>query len=130
MAYTIQDESRERSRIPFDIDFMGPRFKTNNEIYTFPSPSLWSLQKNLFYLIANSVLIEFNAKYKMRPDYLAFDEYGTVSLAYLLMYVNSVYCIEDFDLNTVIIPSLEVIAEICKDKYSKLNVSELEGVDF
>jgi len=130
MAYTIQDESRERSRIPFDIDFMGPRFKTNNEIYTFPSPSLWSLQKNLFYLIANSVLIEFNAKYKMRPDYLAFDEYGTVSLAYLLMYVNSVYCIEDFDLNTVIIPSLEVIAEVCKDKYSKLNVSELEGVDF
>jgi hypothetical protein len=130
MAYTIQDESRERARIPFDIDFMGPRFKTNNEIYTFPSPSLWSLQKNLFYLIANSVLIEFNAKYKMRPDYLAFDEYGTVSLAYLLMYVNSVYCIEDFDLNTVIIPSLEVIAEICKDKYSKLNVSELEGVDF
>jgi len=130
MAYTIQDESRERARIPFDIDFMGPRFKTNNEIYTFPSPSLWSLQKNLFYLIANSVLIEFNAKYKMRPDYLAFDEYGTVSLAYLLMYVNSVYCIEDFDLNTVIIPSLEVIAEVCKDKYSKLNVSELEGVDF
>jgi hypothetical protein len=130
MAYTIRDESRERARIPFDIDWMGPRYKTNNEIYTFPSPSLWVLQKNLFYLTANSILIAFDAKYKMRPDYLSFDEYGTVSLAYLLMYVNSVYCIEDFDLTSVILPSIDVIIEICKDKYSKLNVNELQGVSF
>ena len=128
MSITIQDESRQRVRIPFEIDYMGPRYKTNSEIYTFPSPSLWSIQKNLFFLVANSVLIEFDPKYKMRPDYLSYDEYGTVTLAYMLMYVNSVYCIEDFDLNSVILPSLESVIAICKDKFSKLDVSELEGV--
>jgi len=130
MSITIQDESRQRVRIPFEIDYMGPRYKTNSEIYTFPSPSLWSIQKNLFFLVANSVLIEFDPKYKMRPDYLSYDEYGTVTLAYMLMYVNSVYCIEDFDLNNVIIPNLESVIAICKDKFSKLDVSELEGVNF
>jgi len=130
MPFTIQDESKQRARIPFDIDFMGPRYKTNSEIYTFPSPSLWSIQKNLFFLTANSTLLEFNPKYKMRPDYLSYDEYGTVTLAYMLMYVNSVYSIEDFDLNSVIVPSLDSIIAICKDKFSKLDTSELEGVNF
>ena len=130
MSITIQDESRQNSRIPFDIDQMGPRYKTNSEIYTFPSPSLWSIQKNLFFLVSSSVLIEFDPKYKMRPDYLSYDEYGTVTLAYMLMYVNSVYSIEDFDLNTVIVPSLESVIAICKDKFSKLDVSEIEGVNF
>jgi hypothetical protein len=130
MSTTIQDESRQRARIPFDIDFMGPRFKTTSEIYTFPSPSLWSIQKNLFFLVASSVLIEFDPKYKMKPDYLSFDEYGTVSLAYMLMYVNSVHSIEDFDLNTVILPTIESVIAICKDKFSKLDVSEIEGVNF
>lgn len=130
MAITIQDESRQRIRIPFDIDYMGPRYKTNSGIYTFTSPSLWSIQRNLFFLVANSVLVEFEPKYKMRPDYLSYDEYGTVILAYMLMYVNSVYCIEDFDLDSVIIPSLEAVVTICKDKFSKLDVGEMEGVNF
>jgi hypothetical protein len=128
MSITIQDESRQRIRIPFEIDFMGPRYKTNSGIYTFPSPSLWTIQKNLFYLASNSVLIEFEPKYKMRPDYLSYDEYGTVALWYMLMYVNSVYSIEDFDLESVILPRMEAIVAICKDKYSKLDVSDIEGV--
>ena len=34
----------------------------------------------------------------MKPDYLSYDEYGTVQLAQLLMYVNGVSSLEDFDL--------------------------------
>jgi hypothetical protein len=129
MSITIQDESRQRIRVPFEIDYMGPRYKTNSGVYTFTSPSLWTIQKNLFFLVSNSVLIEFNPKYRMRPDYLSFDEYGTVALWYMLMYVNSVYSIEDFDLNNVILPSIEAVVAICKDKFSKLDVSEIEGVN-
>ena len=128
MAITIQDESRQRIRIPFEVDYMGPRYKTTSGIYTFTSPSLWSIQKNIFFLVSNSVMVEFDPKYKMRPDYLSFDEYGTVALWYLLMYVNSVYSIEDFDLNSVIIPTIESVIAICQDKFSKLDVSEIEGV--
>jgi len=130
LSITIQDEARQGARVPFDIDSMGPRYKTNSGIYTFTSPSLWSIQKNIFFLVSNSSLVEFDPKYRMRPDYMSYDEYGTVNLAYVLMYVNSVYCIEDFDLPSVIIPTLESIIAICKDKFSKLDVSELEGVNF
>ena len=130
MAVTIDQESRQRIRIPFDIDNMCNRYKTDSEIYVFPSFSLWTIQKNLFYLLRNSVLVEFDPKYKYRPDYMSYDEYGTVSLAYLLMYINSVDCIEDFDLNSVIIPSLSSIVDICKDKFPKLDVINLGGVNF
>ena len=67
----------------------------------------------------------------MRPDYMSYDEYGTVALAHLLMYVNSVFCIEEFDLSTVILPSMESIIDICKDKYPNvnINVSSLKGVN-
>jgi hypothetical protein len=130
MSITIDQESRQRIRIPFDIDNMCARYKTDSEIYVFPSFSLWTIQKNLFYLLRNSVLVEFDPKYKYRPDYMSYDEYGTVSLSYLLMYINSVDCIEDFDLNSVIIPSLSSIVDICKDKFPKLDVINLEGVNF
>ena len=131
MSMSIDQESKQRARMPFDIDNMSPRYKTNNGIYTFSSLSLWTIQKNLFYLLKNSTLIVFDPKYKMRPDYMSFDEYGTVALAYLLMYVNSVFCIEDFDLPTVILPSMESIIDICKDKYPNvnINVNDLKGVN-
>ena len=64
----------------------------------------------------------------MRPDYLSYDEYGTVALAQLLMYVNAVPSIEGFDLETVIIPSMSAITEMLKDKFPKRPVSELVEV--
>ena len=127
---TIDQESRLRARIPFDIDNMSPRFVTTNGLYTFTSPSLWALQKNLYYLLRNSTEVEFNIKYTYKPDYFSFDEYGTVALSYLLMYVNGVFCIEDFNLITIIIPSMDSIVDVCKDKFPKKDISDLLTMDW
>jgi hypothetical protein len=124
----INTESRQRIRSPIEVDNFSPRFKTNNGLYTFTSPSLWTIEKNLFYLLKNSDEIKFDLKYKYKPSYLSYDQYNTVVLEYLLMYINNVYCVEDFNLTTVIIPSLSSIIDICQDKFSKQSVTNMESV--
>ena len=126
---TIDQESKQRKRSPIDIDNMGQRYKTESEIYTFTSPSLWVMEKHLFYLLRNSKQVEFEQQYKMRPDYLSFDEYGTVILAQLLMYVNGIMCIEEFSLDTVVIPTFQSIIDITRDKFSK-DFSNIDTVDW
>jgi len=125
---TIDKESKQRARLAIDIDNMCDRFKTANDRFVVPSPSLWTIDKNYFYLLRNSTQKSFNPKYKMRPDYMSFDEYGTVSLADLLMYINGIFAAEDFDLVTVIVPSFTSIVDICKDKFSEQDVGDLSEV--
>ena len=127
---TIVDESNQRSKSAINIDNYGERFKTSNGLYTFTSPSLWVLEKHLFFLLRNSKQVVFEHKYKMRPDYLSYDEYGTVLLAHLLMYVNGILCIEEFNMDNVIIPDFQDIVEITKDKFPKKDTKDLTSVEW
>ena len=128
MAITIDQESRTRSRLAIDINFSGNRYKTSNALFTFPSPSLETIDQHLFFLLKNSKEVNFERQYLMRPDYLSFDEYGTVSLSRLLMYVNSVASPEEFDLQKVIIPSMAAIIEMLKDKFPIQDIEDLSEV--
>lgn len=130
MTITIDKEARQNARLAIDPNFYGERYKTVNGIYTFPSPTLEALDKNLYYLLKNSKEKEFDRKYRQRPDYLSFDEYGTVQLAQLLMYVNGVPTIEEFDLDKVVIPSYSSIIEMLRDKFSKQDVEDLTEVNW
>jgi len=130
MPETIDKESKQRRRLAIDFDWMCDRYKTETDIYTFPTPTIWTIEKNLYYLLKNSKQIDFDRKYVMRPNYLSFDEYGTVSLENLLMYVNTVQNIEEFDLDTVIIPSFQSIVRICFDKFPERETDELTGVNW
>lgn len=125
MAELITTEARENIRLPIDLDHFAARYVTENNLYTFTSPSLWTLEKYLYYLLRNSEQKEFEPKYKMRPDYMSFDEYGTVVLAPVLMYVNGVFAIEYFDLSEVVVPSFQSITEILKDKFPRELVTNL-----
>jgi len=128
MAVTIREESRQRSRLAIDINFAGDRYKTENSIFTFPAPTLEMYDQHLYYLLKNSEERDFERQYLMRPDYMSFDEYGTVALAQMLMYVNAVPSIEDFDLQTVIVPSFSAVVEMLKDKFPEQVVSNLTEV--
>lgn len=130
MSITIDQESRTRSRLAIDINFSGNRYKTANGLFTFPAPTLETIDQHLYYLLKNSKEKKFERQYLMRPDYLSFDEYGTVSLAQLLMYVNAVQSPETFDLQVVIIPSLSAITEMLKDKFPDQEVNDLSEVNW
>ncbi|MHA1816194.1 MAG: hypothetical protein ACTSX1_09330 [Candidatus Heimdallarchaeaceae archaeon] len=130
MTVTIDRESRTRSRAAVDINFSGNRYKTNNDLFTFPAPTLETIDEYLFFLLKNAVQKEFEQKYKYRPDYLAFDEYGTVGLAHLIMYVNTVPSLELFDLQVVTIPSFNSIIEMLKAKFPKQKTEDLVQVNW
>lgn len=130
MTITIDRESRTRSRAAIDINFSGNRYKTDNDIFTFPAPTLETLDQYLFFLLKNSVQKQFERRYKYRPDYMSFDEYGTVALAHLLMYVNTVPSLEGFDLQIVIIPSFNSIIEMLKAKFPKQDPEDLIQVNW
>ena len=113
----IDTEARQHLKQPVDIDHMRDRYKTTSELYSFPSPTLETIEKNIFFLLKNSEYKQFELKYIYRPDYLSFDSYGTVLLDQLLMFVNGVYTVEEFSLDKVIVPTFQAIVYICQDKF-------------
>ena len=126
----INDEATEYLQSPLDIERFTRRYKTGNNYFVFPSPSLEIINKNLFFLLRNSVEKEFDVKYRFRPDYLSFDEYGTPLLWQLLMHVNNVFSIEDFDLVKVLIPSIHSVTEILPELVPEQEVDELQVVSW
>jgi len=128
--FTIDNEAKKNKTLPTSLDYMGETYKTADGKFIFPSPSFWLLEKHLYFLRANSKKKIFEQKYVMRPDYLSYDEYNTVVLAPLLMYVNDVFCVEEFNLNEVIIPRLAYISEILVDKFPELSSDDLEVVNW
>jgi len=130
MAFTIDAESKQNINMPIDLSKMAPMYKCENGLFVFPSPSLWTIEKNLYFLMRNSIKKTFESKYKMRPDYLSYDEYNTVVLAPLLMRVNGVFAIEEFNLNEVIIPELSYIIEILSDQAKDKSINELDTVNW
>jgi hypothetical protein len=130
MPITIDNEAKRQLRSPLDFERFGNRLKTSNNYYSFPDPNLETIDKNLFYLLRNSQEVEFESKYKYRPDYLSYDYYGTVILADLLMYVNGVFSLEDFDLEKVVIPSLQSITYILPDTFSIPDADDLTVIEW
>jgi len=130
MPFTIDREASRMAKQAIDIDNMRERVKTTNSIYTFPSPSIYTIEKNLFYLLRFAKEEEFDSQYSMRPEYLSIDEYGTPALWELLMYVNNVFSKEEFILEKVVIPSFTSIVTICQDNFIKKKPSDLNEVNW
>ncbi len=128
--FTIDVEAKKNKTLPTSLDFMGKSYITTNGKVVFPSPTFWLLEKHLFFLAAHSKKKTFKQKYIMRPDYLSYDEYNTVVLAPMLMYVNGVFTTEDFNLNEVIIPKISFISEILIDKFPELSPDDLEVINW
>jgi len=125
MPLTIDQEVKQLIRSPFDISRMSDFYRTESGIYTFQSPSLDTINKNLYYLLRNSKEIEFDKKYQYKPDYLSYDEYGTVILDQLLMYVNGISSPEDFDLITVVIPLRDAIINILPNNFPEKELEDM-----
>jgi len=131
MGQTINSEVRQRIQSPLDLDRMADTYKTENLKYVFTSPSLFTLETNLYYLMANSIEVDLEIKYIRKPWLLAWNQYGSVSLEYLLMYVNGVFCPEEFEMPTVILPTMSAIISICYDSFTKKSdVNKITSVNW
>lgn len=130
MTLLIDIEARKYIRSPIDIEHYGDRFKTENDYFTFPDPNLVTIDKNLYYLLRFSEEIPFDEKWKYRPDYLSYDHYGTPILWQLIMYVNGISSIEDFDLKTVILPSMQAIIFSLRDSFPERDIEDLQAINW
>lgn len=130
MSVLISTEATQNLQSPLDIEKFGNRYKTSNDLFTFPDPNLLTLDKNLYYLLRNSEETNFEKKYKYRPDYMSYDYYGTVILWEMLLYVNNVFSVEDFDLDTVVIPSLDAVTYVIKDSFQIPDPQDLTSIDW
>jgi len=128
MANLISTEAVQNLQSPLDIEKFGQRWKTENNLFTFPDPNLLTLDKNLYYLLQHSEDVLFESKYKYKPDYLSYDYYGTVILWEMLLYINNVFSLEDFDLNTVVIPSLDAVTFVIQDSFSIPKPENLQSI--
>jgi hypothetical protein len=86
---------------------------------TFYSPSLEVIDKIKPFLIANADYVLFEPKYVMRPEYLSYDQYGTTDYWYILMYINNIFTISEFNMTHIYIPRRTAMQEILSKKIAK-----------
>ena len=131
MAITIDNEAAQGLRSPLDWERTGQRFKTSNELFTFPNPNRNTVDLNLFYLLKNSTEVPFEPQYNYRPDYVSYDFYGTTALANLILYVNSIRIAEEFvDLDSLVIPAFDAIITMLQDNFPEQNPQDLESINW
>jgi hypothetical protein len=128
---TIDRESESFKIMPIDFERMGERFKTDNELFTFPDPNLKTLEDNLYFLLRNATELIFKPRYNFRPEYLSFDVYGTPALGSLLLFVNNVASVEDFyNLPKIVIPSMDAITTILPDIFPDEDIADLQSISW
>lgn len=130
---SIKLEVKQNIQNYLDVDNFRSRYfdyENDSKLYvSFPGFELTTLEKNICYLYDNCSIHEFKDRWYMRPDYTSYDFYNTVIYWPIILYINEIYCIEDFrDLEEVLIPSMSSILEISRDRVSKndlINVNEV-----
>lgn len=110
--------SKLRSVDSSDVDYYRYKYRDTEPQYdgsvvnvSFVSPILLTFEKYRFVLLENSKKIISKPQWKYRPDYVSYDQYGTVSWWQLIMWINDVKSIEYFDKDEIIVPSADILAQ-------------------
>jgi hypothetical protein len=138
MAYRyIGEESRLYSVLNSDIDRYRGRYKTYEEqldgkriSISFVTPSLTIYDRFRFYILQHSTKKHLTLKNKYRPDYVSYEEYGTTNWWTLILYINDIPCIEEFDKDDILVPSLDCIIKLT-EFYSEIQeIKEYNSDDY
>jgi len=113
MAVTIDIESKLQSRLLVDIDKYRLKYVTREKdelsgtdlTIQFASPYIKVYEHFKFFLLKNSVRKKLSPKNFYRPDYVSYEEYGNVSLWNLLLFINDISNIENFDVDEIYVPT-------------------------
>jgi hypothetical protein len=77
----------------------------------FDSPAISLLQNYIYTLKATATSSTMIQRYYQRPDLVAYDNYGSTTLWYIILYVNDCKSFADFTMNTFLIPEENVVSE-------------------
>lgn len=103
-----------------DISNYCSVFQSGN--FLFSSPYIKPLVKGYNTLIYNSTTIPMTERYMYRPDYVSYDYYNTCNLWYVILYVNDVQSITQFNIRNIIVPNLSIINTLYSQNKVNTNV--------
>ena len=89
------------------------------------APSFAIFDKYRFYILQNSKIEKMTTRYKYRPDYLSYDQYGTTNWWQLLLYINDIPTIQEFDRDKVLVPTRSCIGLLESESTSMRKVTEI-----
>ena len=118
---TIHKEALNASKLASDIDgyrrtYSMKEISEDEEILIhFVAPKLICFEDYRFFLYQNSRTENLKPSFYFRPDYLSYEEYNTTNLWALLMFINDIPTIEQFNKSEILIPSKASITKISKD---------------
>lgn len=124
MAFGIGYEANSAASISSDVDLYRYKYR-ESELQTdqsivdisFVSPIFSVYEKHRFTLLKNSTIKQMTPRWKYRPDYLSYDEYGTTAWWQLLLWINNVKSLEYFTIDTVIVPTIDALGFIENEAY-------------
>lgn len=119
----IDEEAKMAARFGTDIDKYRPFYMlrnidedTGDVVYVnFVSPSISVYEKYRYVLLKDSTRKDLEPKYYYRPDYVSYNEYGTVTLWTMLLYINNIPTIEEFNVANILIPSRTSINRLIRE---------------
>jgi hypothetical protein len=131
MPNTIDIEAKKLIKVVVDVDKFRRRYvkQDGNTRAQFVSPEITTFEKFRFYLLKNSESKTLLQKYYYRPDYLSFDEYGTTLLWPLLLYINDIPLIEEFDKDQILVPDSSVVSDLAKYDESLANPIDIDELN-
>lgn len=130
-AITIDQEALTSSRLASDVDGFRRRYNmkevnaAENISVQFVSPKIICFEEYRFVLLQKSRTEILKSKYYYRPDYLSYDEYDTTNYWNLLMFINDIPTIEEFNKDTILIPSRSAVLRITRDTVLRDPIHEL-----
>jgi len=78
----------------------------------FVAPKLFLFEDYRFTLLKESEIKPLSVDRYYRPDYVSYDEYGTINLWAMLLFINDIPTIEDFNVANIRVPSKGVILRL------------------
>jgi len=129
-SVTIKDEARILSTLSSDLDNFRRLYslvEDNDEeiLVKFIAPKIIAFDDYRFYLLKNSNKKLLQPHFYYRPDYLSYEEYGTTNLWALLLFINDISTIEDFDKEQVLIPTKTAISSVARNVAAKNLLTEV-----
>lgn len=135
-ARTINEEAKALSKLYSDVDQYRRSYfiKENSEeddqiLINFVSPSLISFEEFRFYLYSQSEKKPLEPSLYYRPDYVSYNEYGTTNLWNLILFINDIPTIEEFETEEILVPSKSSVLRITRDAVKRNRLKELVQFD-
>lgn len=114
---TIDKEASILSKIYSDLDqyrryYTIKEYSDNEYLINFVSPKIYLFEEFRFFLLYNSETKPLKVEHYYRPDYVSYEEYKTINYWALLLFINDIPTIEDFDVETIKVPTKKAITKL------------------